>query len=98
MFLNVKERSAMPTYFDPDGPPPPPLHVAFGEEATRRVYRIAEHHAAECRKLGCPVPPDPLHALLEAADLMIERLTILRGIFDQAMLKTDGREPGDAVN
>ena len=55
-------------YLNPDDDAPQPIHAAFTEDETRRIFAIAEHFAARCKARGIEPPPDPLRALLAAAE------------------------------
>ena len=82
--------SLMTEYIDPDDTDPKPLLVAFTEEETWRTFRIAEWYAAYCHAQGEPVPPDPMRALLSAAELMARRLNYLDAINENEQRQENG--------
>ena len=80
------------TYVDPADDKPEPVHVAFTEDETRRIYAIAEWYAAYCAQHGQAAPPDPMRSLLEAAESMGARLEYISAAYEHAQWQADGGE------
>ena len=80
------------TYVDPADDEPVPVHVAFTEDETRRIYAIAEWYAAYCAQHGRAAPVDPMRALLEAAESMGARLEYISAAYEHAQWQADGGE------
>ena len=82
--------NANPDYHDAKPVGPVPLNVAFDEDETDRILRIAERYADFCRQHGRPVPPDPVRALLAAAESMALRLEAIAAVYEHAQWQEDG--------
>ena len=84
------------TYVDPADDEPVPVHVAFTEDETRRIYAIAEWYAAYCAQHGRAAPVDPMRALLEAAESMGARLEYISAAYEHAQWQA-GRSQGSLM-
>ena len=81
-----------PRYHDPNQTKPERVTVAFTDEETARVHRLAEAYAALCKHQGKPIPPDPMRALLECCEHMEQTIAIIQAAHDKAVL--DAEHPG----
>ena len=80
----------MNDYHDAKPVGPVPLNVAFNESETDRILRIAERYADYCRQHGRQPPPDPVRALLAAAESMALRLEYIATAYEHAQWQADG--------
>ena len=77
-------------YLDQNDTNPKPIHAAFTQEEMRRIFLVAEWFAAVCLKHGQPIPPDPLRALLGAAEVMAQELNYLDAINENEHRQENG--------
>ena len=82
--------NANPDYHDAKPVGPVPLNVAFDESETTRILAIAERYADHCRQHGRQPPPDPVRALLAAAESMALRLEYIATAYEHAQWQADG--------
>ena len=66
------------------------LNVAFNEDETNRVLRLAQAFADYCHRHGREPPGDPMRALLEAAEAMELRLAYISALYEHAAFEADG--------
>ena len=66
------------------------LNVAFNEDETNRVLRLAEAYADHCHRHGREPPGDAVRALLEAAEAMELRLAYIATAYELAQWQADG--------
>lgn len=80
-----------PHYFDPEDKTPPTVNtVKLNEDETERVFAMAESWAERCQVLGVEPPPDPLRALIAAAEHLFGAMVMMEAIHEQATLEADG--------
>ena len=80
-----------PHYFDPEDKTPAAVTtVKLNEDETGRVFAIAESWAERCQALGVEPPPDPLRALIAAAEHLFGAMVVMEAIHEQATLEADG--------
>ena len=80
----------MSDYHGAEAAEPEPLNVAFSEDETTRILAIAERYATYCRQHGRQPPPDPVRALLLAAESMALRLEHIAVAYELAQWQDDG--------
>ncbi len=75
-------------YFDPEDKTPPTVNtVKLNEDETGRVFAMAERR---CKAQGVEPPPDPLRALIAAAEHLFGAMVVMEAIHEQATLEADG--------
>lgn len=82
-----------PHYFSLDDdalPTSTSLKVEFNEDETGRIYALAELWAERCVAFGVKPPPDPLRALLAAAENLYQAACVMDALHEQATLEADG--------
>ena len=79
-----------PFYFDPEDKSPTTLKAEFNEDEIGRIYALAEIWAERCQALGVKPPPDPLRALLAAAENLYEAACLMDVLYERAMDEAEG--------
>ena len=78
-----------PHYYDLDDKAPETVNVVFEDDEIRRIYALAEIWAERCQAVSIKPPPDPLRALLAAAENLFEVASIMDALHERATLEAD---------
>lgn len=69
---------------------PKPITVVFTDEEIRRIHQFAEWYVAWCDAYGQPIPPDPMRALLGAANQMAWERLVIAAVIEREQWQADG--------
>ena len=79
-----------PHYFDPEDKSPTTLKVEFNEDEIGKIYALAEIWASRCVERGITPPPDPLRALLAAAESLYQTVCAMDALYERAEIEANG--------
>ena len=77
-----------PHYFSVDNDDP--ATVCKVEDETGRMFALAEVWAQRCVERGIKPPPDPLRALLAAAENLYQAALVMDVLYEKAMDEAEG--------
>ena len=78
-----------PHYFSLDDDTPTIVKVELTEDEIGKIYALAEIWAQRCAELGRKPPPDPLRALLAAAEHLYQTALVMDALADRAAIEAD---------
>ena len=80
-----------PHYFSLEDDDQPTVNtVKLTEDETGRVFALAEIWASRCVERGITPPPDPLRALLAAAENLYQTVCALDALHERAEIEANG--------
>ena len=79
-----------PHYFSMEDDDSPTVKVELTEDETGRVFALAEIWASRCVERGIKPPPDPLRALLAAAESLYQTVCAMDALSERAEIEANG--------